>query len=137
MLELFPESEKDIKLITAVVLIRTQNFETGLKIINNLIQKFPNNNDLICYKAYWNYYLDKKEESIKIIKELTKVESENGKDQDTYGEILMYFEDYDEAIKKFLKAMVIGIDDLLPIKFLLYFFYYISDLFYNSKFQID
>jgi len=111
MLELFPESEKDIKLLTAVVHRRNQNIETGLKIINNLIQEFPNNNDLICYKAYWTYYLDNKEESIKIIKELTKIEPENGIYQDTYGEILMYFEEYDEAIKKFLKAMVIGIDD--------------------------
>jgi tetratricopeptide (TPR) repeat protein/Mn-dependent DtxR family transcriptional regulator len=111
LLETFPESEKDIKLLTAVVLKRTQNIETGLLIINNLIQKFPKDNDLICYKAYWLYYLDKKEESIKTIKELTEKEPENGIYQDTYGEILMYFEEYDEAVKKFLKAMVIGSDD--------------------------
>jgi len=107
----FPDSEKDIKLLKAVVLRRTQNIETGLAIINSLIKKFSNDNDLICYKAYWLYYLDKKEESIKIIEGLTEKEPENGIYQDTYGEILMYFEEYEAATKRFLKAMVIGIDD--------------------------
>ena len=111
LLKSFPEREKEIKLVKAVVLRRTRNIETGLEIINRLIKKFPKDNDLICYKAYWMYYLDKKEESIKIIKELVKNEPENGIYQDTYGEILMYFEEYDEAVKRFLKAMVIGSED--------------------------
>ncbi len=111
MLEIFPESEKDIKMLKAAVFKRMQNLKAGLKIINELIQKFPNNNDLICYKAYWMQYLDKKEESIKIVQNLIKGEPENGIYQDTYGEILMYFEEYDEATKKFLKAIVIGSDD--------------------------
>jgi tetratricopeptide (TPR) repeat protein len=56
-------------------------------------------------------YLDKKEDSIKLIQKLTKDEPENGMYQDTYGEILMYFEEYDEATKRFLKAIVIGADE--------------------------
>ncbi len=111
MLEFFPESEKDIKMLKAAVFKRLQNLKAGLEIINELIQKFPNDNDLICYKAYWMQYLDKKEESIKIIQNLVKSEPENGIYQDTYGEILMYFEEYDEAVKRFLKAIVIGSDD--------------------------
>ncbi|MFX1409739.1 MAG: tetratricopeptide repeat protein, partial [Promethearchaeota archaeon] len=111
MLELFPESEKDIKMLKVAVFKRMQNLKAGLDIINELIQKFPNDNDLICYKAYWMQYLDNKEESIKIIQNLIKSEPENGIYQDTYGEILMYFEEYDEAAKKFVKALVIGSDD--------------------------
>lgn len=111
LLELFPESEKDIKILTAIVLKRTQNIKAGLEIINDLIQKFPKDKDLICYKAYWMQYLDNKEESIKVIQKLIKEEPENGIYQDTFGEILMYFEEYDEAVKKFLKAIMIGNDD--------------------------
>jgi tetratricopeptide (TPR) repeat protein/predicted transcriptional regulator len=107
LLDIFPESEKDIKMLKAAILRRTQNVKAGLEIINRLIQKFPGDNDLICYKAYWMQYLDKKEESIEIIQNLTKIEPENGIYQDTYGEILMYFEEYDEAVKRFLKAIVI------------------------------
>ncbi|GAH11450.1 unnamed protein product [marine sediment metagenome] len=88
-----------------------QNIKAGLDIINELIQKFPKDNDLICYKAYWMQYLDNKEEAIEIIQNLIKDEPENGIYQDTYGEILMYFEEYDEAAKRFLKAIVIGTDD--------------------------
>ena len=111
LLELFPENEKDIKLLKAAVLKRMQNIKAGLEIINSLIQKFPDDNDLICYKAYWMQYLDKKEEAIKIIQKLIKSDPENGIYQDTFGEILMYFEEYDEAVKRFLKAIVIGSDD--------------------------
>ncbi len=111
LLELFPESEKDIKLLKAAVLKRMQKIKAGLEIINSLIQKFPNDNDLICYKAYWMQYLDNKEEAIETIQKLIKNEPENGIYQETYGEILMYFEEYDEAAKRFLKAIVIGSDD--------------------------
>ncbi|MFX1525614.1 MAG: tetratricopeptide repeat protein, partial [Promethearchaeota archaeon] len=108
MLEGFPESEKDIKILKAAVLKRMQEIEVGLELINQLIQKYPQDNDLLCYKAYWMQYLDKKEESLEIIQQIIKKEPENGIYLDTYGEILMYFEEYDEAVKKFLKAIVIG-----------------------------
>ena len=83
MLKLFPESEKDIKILKAAVLRRMQNIKAGLDIIDNLIQKFPEDNDLICYKAYWMQYLDKKEEAINLIQKLIKDEPKNGIYQDT------------------------------------------------------
>ncbi|MFX0074566.1 MAG: hypothetical protein ACFE96_03945 [Candidatus Hermodarchaeota archaeon] len=111
LLGLFPGSEKDFKLLKATVLRRMQKIEAGLDIINELIHIFPNDKDLICYKAYWLQYLDNKEEAIELIQNLTETDPENGIYQDTYGEILMYFEDYDEAVNKFIKAMVLGSDD--------------------------
>jgi tetratricopeptide (TPR) repeat protein/predicted transcriptional regulator len=111
LLELFPENEKDIKILKAAVLKRMQNIDAGLDIINEIIRKFPDDNDLICYKAYWLQYLDEKEEAIKNVQKIIKKEPKNGLYQDTYGEILMYFEDYADAAKKFLRAIVIGSDD--------------------------
>ncbi|MFX1281415.1 MAG: hypothetical protein ACFFA3_18855 [Promethearchaeota archaeon] len=111
MLEMFHESEKDIKILKAAVLRRMQDIEAGLEIINNLIQKFPKDNDLICYKAYWMQYLDNKQESLEIIQNLVNNEPENGLYNDTFGEILMYFEEYREAAKKFLRAIMIGSDE--------------------------
>ncbi len=110
LLDIFPESEKDLKILKAAVLKRMQDVEAGLDIINELIQKYPKNNDLLCYKAYWMQYLEKEEEAIKIIQKLIKTEPDNGMYHDTYGEILMYSENYDEAAKKFLKAIVIDSD---------------------------
>ena len=108
LLEIFPKDEKDIQILKAAILKRAQDIEAGLEIINNLIQKFPKDNDLICYKAYWMQYLDNKQESLEIIQDLVNTEPENGLYYDTFGEILMYFEEYEEAAKKFVKSMVLG-----------------------------
>ncbi|MFX1498935.1 MAG: tetratricopeptide repeat protein [Promethearchaeota archaeon] len=108
MLELFPESEKDIKILKAAILRRKQDVKAGLEIIESLIEKYPEDNDLLSYKAYWLQFLDKKEEAIKIIQKVIKNEPESGIYHDIYGEILMYFEDYKEAAKKFVKSMVLG-----------------------------
>ena len=52
--------------------------------------------------------MDKKEEALEIIQKLIDTEPKKGIYYDTYGEILMYFEEYEEAIKRFLKALLMG-----------------------------
>ena len=108
ILEIFPENEKDIKIKKASVLKKMKKVENGLEIINELIQKYPKDYDLLSYKAYWLQFLDRKEEAINIIQKLIENEPGTGIYYDTYGEILMYFEEYEEATKKFVKAMVLG-----------------------------
>jgi len=111
ILEIFPENEKDTKIKKASVLKKMKKIESGLEIINELIQKYPKDYDLLSYKAYWLQFLDRKEEAIKIIQKLIENEPDTGIYYDTYGEILMYFEEYKEAAKKFVKAMVLGSHD--------------------------
>ena len=108
MLEIFPDNEMDIKMKTASVLRRMREVKAGLDIINDLINKYP---DLLNYKAYWLHYLDKREEAINIIQDLTNQVPDNGTYHDTYGEILMYYEEYEEAIKKFQKAIEVATDE--------------------------
>ena len=55
--------------------------------------------------------MDRKEEALKIIQKLIEIEPDTGIYYDTYGEILMYFEEYEEAAKNFVKAMVLGSND--------------------------
>lgn len=111
MLEIFPASEKDIKMQKASVLKRMQEIGAGLEIINNLLQKYPEDYDLLNYKAYWLYYLNKKEEAIKLIQEIIKHEPKNATYHDTYGEISMFFKDYDKAIEEFQKTLDLATDD--------------------------
>ena len=111
MLEIFPDNEMDIKMKTASVLRRMREVKAGLDIINDLINKYPKNTDLLNYKAYWLHYLDKREEAINIIQDLTNQVPDNGTYHDTYGEILMYYEEYEEAIKKFQKAIEVATDE--------------------------
>jgi len=111
ILEIFPENEKDVKIKKASVLKKMKKVESGLEIINDLIHKYPKDHDLLSYKAYWLQFLDRKEEAINIIQKLVENEPDTGIYYDTYGEILMYFEEYKEATKKFVKAMVLGSHD--------------------------
>ncbi|MFX1376900.1 MAG: hypothetical protein ACFFA0_13930 [Promethearchaeota archaeon] len=111
MLEIFPEDELDLKMKKASVLRRMQEVQAGFEIINELIDKYPENKDLINYKAYWLQYLDKKEDSLKIIQDLVNQIPENGMYHDSFGEILMYFEEYKKAIKEFSKAIELADDE--------------------------
>jgi len=111
MLEIFPDHEKDIKMQKASVLRRMQKIEAGLEIINNLLEKFPEDYDLLNYKAYWFYYLNKEEDAIKLIKKIIEHEPNNATFHDTYGEISMFFKDYDKAIEEFQKTLDLASDD--------------------------
>lgn len=64
------------------------------------------NNDLLNYKVYWLQYLNRKEEALKLIQELVDRVPDNGTYHDMYGEILMYYEEYEEAIEKFLRFLL-------------------------------
>ncbi|MHA1671439.1 MAG: hypothetical protein ACTSV5_12800 [Promethearchaeota archaeon] len=111
MIEEFPEKEIDLRMKKASIFRKKKNLEAGLEIIEDLITKFPRNNDLLSYKAFWFQYLDKKEEALEIIQELIDAEPDNGIYQDNYGEISMYFEEYEEAVKRFLKVLVMDNDE--------------------------
>ena len=111
MYENFPENEKDIQIKRASILRRMQNIEAGLKIIDDLIIKYPEDSDLLNYKAYWLQYLDKKGESIEILQDLVTKFPDNGTYHDTYGEILMGFEEYEQAIDHFLEALELSSED--------------------------
>lgn len=108
MLRDFPENEKELKMKKASILKNMRDLNGGLKIIDELINKNPEDNDLLNYRALWYQYLNNKEEALKIIKELIEREPDNGIYHDSYGEILMAFNDYELAINKFKRAIELG-----------------------------
>ncbi len=108
MLKDFPENEKDLKMKKASILKNMRDLKGGLKIIDELINKNPEDNALLNYRALWYQYLNNKEEALKIIKELIEREPDNGIYHDSYGEILMAFNDYELAINKFKRAIELG-----------------------------
>ena len=111
MLEKFPEEEKDIKIKVAYILKEKRNVEEGLKIINELLEKYSEDTELLTYKAYWLQYLNRKEEAVEIIQNLIEEDPENSIYHDTFGEMLMSFQDYESAKNQFLKAIEIGSDE--------------------------
>ena len=111
ILERFPNEHKSIEIKRAYVLKEKRNLEDGLKIINNLLVGYPDDKDLLVYKAYWLQYLARKEEAIVIIQNLIEEDPNNGMYHDTYGEMLMSFQDYENAKNEFLKSIEISSDD--------------------------
>ena len=107
-LERFPDEEKDIKIKVAYILKEKRNLEEGLKIINELLEKYSEDTDLLTYKAYWLQYLNRKEEAVEIIQNLIELDPDNSIYHDTYGEMLMSFQDYENAKNEFLKAIEIS-----------------------------
>jgi tetratricopeptide (TPR) repeat protein len=110
MLGKFPEKEIELLMKKASILKMRKEVEAGLVIVEDLLEKYPKNTDLQNYRAYWLRYLGKKEEAIEILQQLIKNYPENATYHDTLGEILLYFEEFDEAAKKFLKAIVLNND---------------------------
>ena len=107
----FPNEHKNVEIKRAYILKEQRNIETGLEIINNLIVNYPDDKDLLVYKAYWLQYLAKKEEAIETIQELIEENPNNGMYHDTYGEMLMSFQDYATAKNEFLTSIDISSDD--------------------------
>ncbi len=111
MRELFPEKEIDIMIKKAYTLKKDKNLEEGLEIIEELLEKYPKNDILYYYKAYWLSYLDKNQEALNILHSLIEKEPEKGIYHDTLGEFLMTLKEYGKAIEEFQKAIEINSND--------------------------
>jgi tetratricopeptide (TPR) repeat protein len=111
LLEIFPERIRELKLKKASVLKRIKQPEQGLEVILDLIQDSPDDSELLILKAYYLKYLNKREESLNLINEIVRHHPDNGMYHDTYGEILMYFENYRDAASQFKKALALAKDD--------------------------
>ncbi|MFX1379611.1 MAG: hypothetical protein ACFFA4_11025 [Promethearchaeota archaeon] len=111
MITIFPKQEKDIRIKKASLLKKNNEFEAGFEIISDLLIKNPNDIDLLVYKAYWLQYLNRKEESYETVLDIINRNPNKAIYHDTYGEILMYFEEYQNAVNEFQKALELGIED--------------------------
>jgi tetratricopeptide (TPR) repeat protein len=111
MIGVFPENENDIKIKKASILKKNNEVEAGFEIISELLKKNPKNVELLVYKAYWMQYLNRKEDSYKIILDIINQNPNIGIYYDTYGEILMYFEDYKKAVTQFEKAIELAAEE--------------------------
>lgn len=109
----FPERRKHLLMQKAYVLKMLGDFESGLDIVTELTETYPEDVDFFNNKAYWHVYIygQKKENgiedeknkiaAIETIKFLTEKMPDEGNYFDSYGEILMITEDYENAIKKY------------------------------------
>ena len=105
MLEKFPKLEKGLTMKKASVYKLLGDLDSGFKVIDELLERNPEDKELRSFKAYWYQYMDKKEEALKIFEELIEFEQDNGEYYDSLGEILMNYEEYEKAVEKLQKAI--------------------------------
>jgi tetratricopeptide (TPR) repeat protein len=81
------------------------DLDAGFMIVEELLEKNQEDKELRIFKAYWYQYMNKKDNALKIMEELIESEQNNGEYYDSYGEILMNYEEYEKAVEKFQKAI--------------------------------
>ncbi|MFX1307947.1 MAG: tetratricopeptide repeat protein, partial [Promethearchaeota archaeon] len=84
-----------------------KRYEESLKIIDELLKTHPNGIKLLNNKAIFLAFMGKKDEAIETAEYLISLNPNLGNSYDTYGEILMNFKDYENAIKKYEHALKI------------------------------
>lgn len=112
-----PDNLKHLLMQKAYLYKMQGDFEPGLDIVTELTKSYPDYVDFFNNKAYWHAYIynQKKEKGIEdeeskiaaveTIKLLTEKSPQEGNYFDSYGEILMIIGEYDDAIKKYEKAI--------------------------------
>jgi len=105
MLDLFPKQEIDLKVKKASVYKQIGKINEGFQIIKNLFEAYPEEPFILNSLAYWYLYLNRKEDAIKTIEKLINIQPETSLFYDTYGEILMYYQDYSKAAEQFKFAI--------------------------------
>ncbi len=113
----FPENRKHLLMQKAYVLKMAGDYESGLEIVTELTETYPEYLDFFNNKAYWHLYIYKekkdngiedeinKRAAIETIKSLTEKAPDEGNYFDSYGEILMTTGDYENSIKLYEKAI--------------------------------
>ncbi len=105
MLGKFPKIAKNLKMKKASVYKLLGNLDAGFKIVEELLENNPEDKELRNFQAYWYQYLNKKDEALEILEGLIKSEQDNGEYYDSYGEILMNYEEYEKAVEQFQNAI--------------------------------
>ncbi|MEJ2293396.1 MAG: hypothetical protein P8Y23_01340, partial [Candidatus Lokiarchaeota archaeon] len=104
ILNKFPKKKVGMNKIKSFIYFKIQDFISGLKVIDEVIEVSPKDKHLHNNKALILAKLNKEKEAIATINELIEIDPKDGNTYDTYGEVLMSFGRYEEALEKFKKA---------------------------------
>ncbi|MFX0027201.1 MAG: hypothetical protein ACFE8M_12375, partial [Candidatus Hermodarchaeota archaeon] len=83
----------------------SSKFEESLEILDKLIELYPEDYDLLNSKVYVLAYLERETDAINLAEKLVNLDSNCGNYHDSYGEVLMMFKKYKEAVELFKEAL--------------------------------
>jgi len=104
----FPEEEKEFLVHKAYLYKKLNKLDEAIKIYDELIEKYPEDLELLNHKVYFHLYKGDKEGAIEAGKLLTELDPNDGNFHDSYGEILTELGEYEEALKEINTALKIA-----------------------------
>ncbi len=119
LIEEYPQLKKNFVNHKSGILYLNEKFVEALKVIDSIYELYPDDDKILNNRAVIlanvavslkkegknKEAIKKQEESIKNIKKVLELAPDDGNYHDSYGEILMMFEKYGDAIKEFEEAL--------------------------------
>ncbi len=97
--------KRSLLLEKSYIHVMMKQYDEGLMAVDEAIELFPQDPDFVNNKAHILGYLGRREEAIETAEFLISLNPKSGNSYDTYGEILMVFEEFEEALEKFKEAL--------------------------------
>ena len=111
IVEQFEDGKFRMMQTKSVIYYQDKDFESALKVSDEMLKIFTKDKSKTNYASMLNNRtlffaeLGRKEDAIETAKEMIDVDKENGNLRDSFGEILLIMEDYDDAIEQFEEAI--------------------------------
>ena len=100
-----PLLKKRLLLVKTYIYFNEKQYQEAYEISEELTELYPDDIGFVNNKAITLAYLNRKEEAIETAEYLLSLNPKLGNSYDTYGEIMMTFKEYEDAIKKYEKAI--------------------------------
>jgi len=103
--EEFPKQSLKMNKIKSFVYFKIQDYETGVKIIDEVLEEHPDDKHVLNNKVYMLFKLDRVEKALETAETLINIDPEDGNSYNTLGEMLMEGGKYKEALENFEEAI--------------------------------
>jgi len=101
----FPQEESLLLKLKSLIAIEIGDVELGLELCDIAIKKYPDELGALNNKAIFLAMLNRTKEAKEICKRLVSSAPDDGNYHDTYGEVLILAQQYEEAIKELESAL--------------------------------
>ena len=103
--EKFPHEDKEIRQLTSFSYFATGKIKEGIDILEESLKLYPDSIGMLNNLAIFKSSLGNFNEAIEIIEKAITIDPTEANLLDTYGEVLMYAKQYEDAIVKFTQAL--------------------------------
>jgi tetratricopeptide (TPR) repeat protein/Mn-dependent DtxR family transcriptional regulator len=105
LFEKFPHEGKEIRQLKSFTFYAAGKTEEGVKLLEESLKKYPDSIGMLNNLALFQSNLGNFEKGKELIEKAIKIDPNEANLVDSYGEILMFAEEYEAAIVKFTQAL--------------------------------